>query len=352
MCDHEQNFDESTFNELIGGVPYMLGFYPQDCLLVLPYIQLEQALFCCAIREEISNLISGAIQPDQLADVLRSRNWDSAVLMVIGGGTHADGGVPPHSGRLAELDKALWYEGIQIQFSFWVPRIKQGERWIRYCEETPQFGVQKDPRVCSTAVRAVSRGKVIYDCFEEFADTLKPGKDANRRSRRLHSALLQPNSDNEKIRGGMELSRSLRDVNQAVHAAENDEYPRKDKDLVLLAHALGDSLIWSSSLRFAFTEHRQAAIRLWRHLTRELSGGYRANAAVLLAVTAGVDCNTELVKLALNIAAEEDPVRAAEVELIEGMPYGVLPAVGLTSLSCQAAMAAAEIALIMADTTN
>ncbi|MCK2240914.1 DUF4192 domain-containing protein [Crossiella sp. S99.2] len=328
----------------------MLGFYPQDCLLVLPFYQEERTYFPCVIREDLVNLTSETVQPERLLATMAGRGWQAASLMVIAGGTRAGSDHPPHADLVGELDGAFRRNGIHVPFSLWVPRIEQGALWLRYCEHSPQSGRQKDPRDCPTAATATAMGKVIYERVEDFTDSLTPDKEAARRERRMLYTLLERSQDTEISQNGKILSRKVHRVLEAVEAAEHEKFPTTDRELVSLAWALEDPLIRDSSYRFAFIEPAHAAIRLWQHLTRALPGKHRADAATLLAVTAALRGNTELARLAAQTAVTADPDRASEPELAEILPYGVISSTRMATVGFATTMAVAKIGLSVADT--
>ncbi|MCK2240974.1 MULTISPECIES: DUF4192 domain-containing protein [unclassified Crossiella] len=325
MFDDEREINELGISELVVSVPYMLGFFPQDVVIVIPCRESYPLHLNLAVRMDLSDLLSAAVRPEQLLSAVTGRGWDLVVLLVVGGGCRPDRDGLPHRSLVARFSELLVQRGIAVACSLWVPEIREGIEWIRYCDIPVATGRLGDPRVCQMAALAVTEGRVTYDRVQDFLDAFKPDDEValDRRLALLAHLDMPRQASTDPSTEAFYASMDL--VDNAVQAAGQGTLPNDDPDIVGLATALADPLVWTTSVRFAYTKDWLAAVQLWLHLTRSLPDRHRVESAALLAITAGLNGETELARLAARHATEADSDREIVTCFVDPLQYGVFP---------------------------
>ncbi|MCO1581684.1 DUF4192 domain-containing protein, partial [Crossiella sp. SN42] len=343
MRDREDVIDGKGLSELIISVPHLLGVFPTDSVVVLPYYSIEPLRFRWAIRESIADLVSGIASLDRLGDFLANLNWDRAVILIVGGGSQSRTDRPPHAKLVDDLGNLLQSRGIGVVDSVWAPDITRGAKWIRYSGAGMRTGRLADPRSCQAAAQAVTTGKIIHDDLQDLLDSIKPDEGEAVRQRRWRMWLLERNNGGLPDGGVGKLFCRVRRVRQAIRAAEDGVLPDNDRQIVLLGWALKERLIWESSLRNSFTAQRFAAHRLWLDLTRRLPDRHRAEPAALLSLSAALLGQPELAKASARVAAMANPDDGHITAFADHMSYGVVQCAVVNRIDATSAAATGQI---------
>ncbi len=216
---------------------------------------------------------------------------------------------------LLRLHVALLKAGIEFGGAWGATSTYPGARWWSFVDT--DHGVVPDPVAPLAAVadphRVHSRNDVIealeHDPFLADAVRLHLAEAA-----RLHARSLA-GDDRAALRAAIELVLSHVGRTQALAPA----------GLAELTVALGDHRVRDCVLGLAVTDAAEAAQCLWAALTRVLPPPERADAAVLLALSAYIRHDAGLAHAALGVALESNPAHRMALTLNVAVRIGLPP---------------------------
>ncbi|MBP2477694.1 hypothetical protein JOF53_006566 [Crossiella equi] len=336
-------------SRLINSVPAILGYYPQDSIVLLPHDsgkitkKTRLDLSTGGIRHDLRSPDDGSDPCILLINAVRELGWQNVIVLVVGGQRHQEE-VPPHTGLVDNLTRQMQLEGLVVLCAVWVPEIRSGARWLRYGVQPTRTGTLGQVRHGGLADAARHRLGTPFESVTAMEKMLSPDDTRSLLMRQviaedLSTATRSPRTE-KSLRAAMLV------VERAVAAAQGGELPRTRAQFVALAHALWDPIVYESSLRWAIWPERQdAATRLWMALTRVLSGLDRANAAVLLTTTAAMARHHQIAAIAARISTECNGLPHGH-EFARALRYGVLPAYAVSWLEESVDRAMADFAVL------
>jgi hypothetical protein len=297
---------------LVAAIPYLLGFYPHDSLVLLGTSSADPFGVDFTLRVDLPppSLVSDTAA--ELARVLRNHRCQLALFAVVGappGG--APGDLPPLPELAIEVTDACAAVGIHVWGSLWVPELVAGAPWRCYHDcacGNGCAGELPDPASSPAAAAAVAAGQVTYPDRAALEAVVAPGDPAALRRRaalldRRLTELTQPGA--VPPRADAEALSTLR---RWVEVAADRRPILGDEDVVRLCLALSDPLVRDAAFGFAFAQSTAAgAERLWTTLVTEAPDPVAAEPAVLLAHSALLRGDGALAGVALARAQQAWP---------------------------------------------
>lgn len=290
--------------QLLAALPYLIGFRPENSVVVLGHRAPEGTRVGLVLRGDIPRREDRARQARALAPRLASMPLTGVTLVVVGG-KRRPGSPPPHAGFVEELANTLGDIGLPVLHALWAAGISEGAPWGCYADPDCS-GELPDPRATVAAATATEHGTVVFDSRDELAALLAPRcPDAlARRSAELTRLPSLPWPDETCVSDAASVIRA------AFERQLRGEGPPTDEEAVLLASALTIAEIRDVCLAMAVPPGTQAALaaeRLWLTLVRELPAPERAEAATLLGYTAYMRGDGTFAGMALDNALAADP---------------------------------------------
>lgn len=294
--------------ELVAAVPHLLGFYPGDSLvLVTRHGRRSPGV---VVRTDLPQQGDDQALADQLLQHLRQSETDEVIVAIIGGGSADPPDPPPRQDLARRVAETLTTAGVRIACCVWAEEIRHGASWRCYGDIGP-VGTVPDPQSSPLAAEVVLAGAVTFASREDLAAQLAPDADTAVLARR--AALLAEHTDIaavDRALGGPSAARvGIAALRDAIHQAAHGELPVTDEQIIPLTVALSDPRVGDAATVLCLPDPA-AAERLWLALTRAVPAPYRAEPAVLLAITAYVRGNGALARAALATADTAAPGRS------------------------------------------
>jgi Domain of unknown function (DUF4192) len=300
---------------LVAAIPYLLGFYPHDSLVLLSTSSPDPFGVDFTLRVDLPPPSLGSETAAELARVLRNHRGRRALLAVVGGvgapPSGPPGDLPPLPELVIEVTDACAAVGIHVWASVWVAELIAGAPWRCYHDcacDSGCAGELPDPASSPAAAAAVAAGQVTYPNRAALEAVVAPGDPAALRRRaalldRGLATLTQPGA--VPHRADAEALSTLR---HWVEVATDRRPGLGDEDVVRLCLALSDPLVRDAAFGFAFAESTAAgAERLWTTLVTEAPDPVAAEPAVLLAHSALLRGDGALAGVALARAQQAWP---------------------------------------------
>jgi hypothetical protein len=276
-----------TRGDLIAALPALLGFYPTESIVVV-YIREDR--IALTARQDITGIDDAAA----LVAPTEHTPTDAVHLAIV---TASDNDLPYES-TVDTVRNAFRQAGIAVLGATWTPTISTGQRWR--CYDDPHLhGHLPDPATTVIAAAVTYAGQVTYPSRKAVADQLTPDPPAALHRRADLIAEL-------RAAGGLPYGDASQMVTDAVDATAAGLPPATDHLIAELAVALNNLAVRDASMAHIL-DRPAAAERLWTLLVRATPGPYRAQPAVLLAVTTYLNSNTPLAILALQAALDAQP---------------------------------------------
>lgn len=218
------------------------------------------------------------------------------------------------------MTKMLTEAGIEVVGAVWTPRIEAGQTWWSYGDEGSS-GKLPDRTMSALAAVNAARGTVIFSNREELMATLAP----------LPSEMLDRTAELLAARE-RSIGRPDREAADLLEDAIDDPLDLSDADtckrVADLISALWSKPVRDACLTIALCDDAVRAQRLWTDLTRATPPPWRAEPAVLLAVTAWIQGDGLIPRAAIDAALEAQPNHGLalllSLALESGMPPGTL----------------------------
>jgi hypothetical protein len=309
--DGAQRIRVSDAGELIAAVPAVLGFHPEDSLVLLGMTGRGELV--AAARFDLEPVrVDGPARREVLrrfAEMFYANGLSGAVALLVD--STAAGHRADHE-DLAEdfVTRMLFVCGVDQVRAFATPRIEAGQRWWTVHGESER-GEVSDPAgsPVTAAVRAL--GRRVLGSRAELEQLLAPNPHRRDAVADLlvaakESAELEYSLGVARDKGAGFRHRRLAGVLEQVDNHAKGE-PLLSVELAELAVAVHDPEVRDALMGLADTELCDDAERLWMRLTRELPEPYCAEPAVLLAYSAYLRGDGSLASIAVDAAMQADP---------------------------------------------
>ncbi len=305
-----------TPGDLIAAVPHLLGFVPEESVVICTHRGPHTGELGICIRTDIPPPKDYRGLADQLkAPILRSN--PAAVTVVIIG---QDEGRPPDrlpaTGQVEALVDVLGGAGVLVDHALWTPEITADSPW--WCYDAMECsGTVPDPNATELAAMTVAQGATTYRSRAEMRATLEPidSRMLSARAERIAMALSQCPDPTYAQRL---VDAVIADVREGRRGLDEDR-------IVDLTVALVHEEVRDSCLEPEVVQLGQAVQDLWLDLTRATPSPYRAEAAGLLAATAFLRGNGALAGVAIDAALDADRNHPLSVLLRQSMDLGLSP---------------------------
>ncbi|MFC0545364.1 DUF4192 domain-containing protein [Kutzneria chonburiensis] len=310
--DQEHHPDEdhvvrlADIGELAAAIPSLLGFHPEGSLIAVT--MRGDGLIGPTARIDLAppSLYSGLVA--SLVRSLRQTDARIAVLFVV-----CEQADPRHEDLIRRAFAALTRISVSVWHAIGMPSAEAGVRWRCYLHDDCE-GEVPDSSASEFAAAVVQSGLVTFDRREDLVRQLEP-PDLNRTIKLAD--LLDTAIRSDRTTSAEHLA-VLRD---AIAAAT---LPTTDEEFVRFGLALSDYRVRDVCLRYALdSKEVPAAERLWLELTRSLPPPERAEAAVLLGVSAYMRGDGAMANIALEEAWSVQPGHSLAGLLYGAISYGV-----------------------------
>lgn len=309
-------------SDLLGALPALLGFYPEESIVVMCMGGPRRTEFTGFIRADFPTSVDGSPSEQPLQEAVSSfrefctRNGVDAVLLALI--SAAD------QVQLAEaadyVAQALEASEISVGAIYLAPAIGAGERWVAHYPAYDE-GVITDPRESEVAAELVAAGRLIRRSRADiFADLAVADAEQTRRIGRMLRFLAPETRREPSALDAHRLERVISQVTAIDEGKVLNEVEYAELGQALLRIPVRDCLF-----TLALTDVASSAEHLWTDLTRRLPAPARTEAAALLGFSAYVHGEGVLAGAALDIALGDDPEHAMASMLDQALRSGLPP---------------------------
>lgn len=298
---------------LIAALPAMLGFIPEDSLVV---VTLADGLVETILRRDLYGLDDtddAAFRA--LAEVLGPGSADAVIAVVISADLHER-----RAGDIIRrLAKHLEHQGISLIAGHTVDRVGP-DGWWRCYDGCGAGGPVDDPECSPLTAAAVLAGRTVHRRREDLEALIAPTD--SRRTAALAMSLRRP-----LPRRGVPALEDRRAVNRVMRAAcrTAELCPLSNRELLAIARSLTVVRVRDMVCALAVGVLAVDVERLWLALGRLLPAPWRAEVLVLLGFSAYVRGDGPLAGVALNSALTVDPDHRLGQLLMSALHSGMRP---------------------------
>lgn len=315
--------------ELVAAIPHLLGFHPQDSVVL---IALHGKNLGLTLRADLVDIGQVPLLAEQMLAPLLRQEPTGVALVVIGGEPGGDG-TPPHRPLVDALDQALADAGLPLVHAAWTSATAAGAPWRCYDDPLCE-GVLPDPATSPLAAATVAAGAVTFEKREDLVALLEQ-HDVQALARR--SALLHAADAEHPMTAGLRARRFSLLEGLRRQVADGDVV-LDDRVVVEVASALCDHRVRDACLPWCIGSDAAGAERLWLALVRATPAPERAEPAALLALVAYLRGDGAMAGVALDAALDACPEHSLS-NLLRAALDGGLPPDALRTVAADAAAA-------------
>lgn len=319
MTTHRRDFDLNRPGALIAALPAVLGFVPENSLVL---VSVDDGELGSVLRADLSEDI--AEQVVHLADIAAAARPQAAIAVIVdAAGAHCPGCNEEHRQLCGVLANSLAQNGIELWAAHVVDRVALGGRW--HCVDgCGSCGAVEDPSASPLAAAAVLDGRRLYARRADLQAVIAVDDPA--RSAALAGAIRRQAAAREEEPGDP-TPRRRRDVKNAVAAAARvaGGQSLSDGELAELACALRDVQVRDTLYALAVGDSADAAEALWALLSRTLPAPWRVEALALLGFSAYARGDGPLAGVSLDAALRCDPDHRMAGMLDRALQSGMRP---------------------------
>ncbi len=320
MTTHRADFELNRPGALIAALPAVLGFVPENSLIVM---SLDGGELGSVMRVDLSEELVDRV--GHLAEVAAAAEPEAAIAVIV----DADGARCPscndgYRQLCAVLTQALSRHHIELWAAHVVDRVAHGGRW--HCVDgCGASGPVDDPSASPLAASAVLEGRRLYPRRADLQAVIAVDDPA--RSAEL-TAGIKRRADRRRAAQRADPARcTRRDVQHAMAAASRVMSGQSllDAELAKLGCALSDPQVRDILYALAVGENAGEAESLWALLARTLPPPWRAEALVLLAFSAYARGDGPLAGVSLEAALRCQPDHRMAGMLDRALQSGLRP---------------------------
>jgi Domain of unknown function (DUF4192) len=324
MTRHHRDFDLNHPGALIAAIPAVLGFTPQNSLVLVAVDGGEMgAVLRVDLSEELLADLGGGV--DHLVEVAAAARPEGVIAIIV----DADGAACPmcneqHRQLCDRLGAALMEHGIELWAGHIVDDVGAGGRW--HCVDgCGSSGRVDDPMASPITAAAIFEGRRLYATRAELEAvvTVELTADADA----LADLVEQLLADDGPRRHADPDGCARRDVRAALDAAARiaDGDALADAEIAVLGAALTDLRVRDTLYALAVGDRAGAAESLWAVLARKLPEPWRVEPLVLLAFHAYARGDGPLAGVSLDAALSCAPGHRMAGMLDNALQSGMRP---------------------------
>jgi len=320
MTTHRPDFELNRPGALIAALPAVLGFVPENSLVL---VSLDSGELGSVMRVDLSEELVNRV--GHLVEVAAAAEPEAAIAVIV----DADGAHCPRCNEeyrqlCATLTEALLQHDIELWAAHVVDRVALGGRW--HCVDgCGSSGVVDDPSASPLAAAAVLDGRRLYPRRADLQAVIAVDDPA--RSAELADAVRQQVATREAAHRADPAGCGRRDVENAMAAAARvaGGQSLSDAELAELGCALSDVRVRDILYALAVGENAGEAESLWALLARTLPQPWRVEALVLLAFSAYARGDGPLAGVSLEAALRCEPDHRMAGMLDTALQSGLRP---------------------------
>jgi hypothetical protein len=302
MTPHSPDFRLNRPGALIAALPAVLGFVPENSLVL---VSLDRGELGAVLRVDLCEGLGDRI--GHLVEVAAAAAPEAAIVVIVDeDGAHCPLCNEQYRQICASLAEALVEYDIELYAAHVVDRVAVGGRW--HCVDgCGASGTVDDPSASPLAAAAVLEGRRLYARRADLQAVLAV-EDPDRSA--ALSGRLERQAARRETAGRADPARcARRDVKHAMGAASRVSSGQSltDAELAALGCALNDAQVRDTLYALAVGEKAGEAEALWAALARILPAPWRVEALVLLAFSAYVRGDGPLAGVSLEAALRCDP---------------------------------------------
>lgn len=317
-------FTSQDPGDLVAVIPYLLGFHPGNSLVLIALTGTGSVCVSGVLHNDPGQvkLTTGAAH--EMAHLLQDRGATAVAVVVVGCAETEAPGALPLRGFLDELKQSFERHGMPVIHASWADGTHAGDPWI--CYDNPGcWGSVPTAERAPLVTASIAAGMVAFNDIDELATTLQLDDEEQLAQRRILIGQVEDTLNGTTDRGA--TRQRYEAVRAVLDSLDDRDLQLPDETIAELAVALAHNDVRDLCLGLTNTEHAGKAEQLWRYLVTRTPGLYRANAAVLLAVSAYVRGDGVLAELALRIAETAHPALSLAHTLREAISAAMPPTV-------------------------
>jgi Domain of unknown function (DUF4192) len=320
MTTHQPDFKLNRPGALIAALPAVLGFVPENSLVL---VSLGDGELGSVLRVDLSEGLVDRI--GHLAEVAAAAEPEAAIAVIVDAeGAHCPRCNEEYRHLCSVLTEALSQHEIDLWAAHVVDRVALGGRW--HCVDgCGSSGAVEDPSASPLAAAAVLDGRRLYPRRADLQAVV--AVDDRARSAELAVAVTQQAAKREVAHRADPAGCSRRDVENAMAAAARvaGGQSLSDAELAELGCALSDVQVRDTLYALAVGENAGEAESLWAVLARTLPLPWRVEALVLLAFSAYARGDGPLAGVSLDAALRCAPDHRMAGMLDTALQSGLRP---------------------------
>ncbi len=281
MTTHRPDFELNRPGALIAALPAILGFVPENSLIL---VSLDGGELGAVMRVDLSEELADRV--GHLAEVAAAAGPQAAIAVIVdAAGARCPSCNDDYRRLCTVLTQALSRHHIELWAAHVVDRVAVGGRW--HCVDgCGASGPVDDPSASPLAAAAVLEGRRLYPRRADLQAVIAVVDPA--RSAELTTGIRRQEARRRAAHRADPSRCARRDVKNAMAAASRvtsgESLP--DAELAKLGCALSDPQVRDVLYALAVGESAGEAESLWALLARTLPPPWRAEALVLLAFSA------------------------------------------------------------------
>jgi hypothetical protein len=320
MTTHRADFHLNRPGALIAALPAVLGFVPENSLIL---VSLDGGEMGSVLRVDLSEEVTGRV--GHLAEIAAAAEPEAAIAVIVDAdGAHCPGCNDEHRQLCAALAEALAQNGIQLWAAHVVDRVALGGRW--HCAEgCGSSGLVDDPASSPLAAAAVLEGRRLYPRRADLQALVAPDDQAH--SDALAGVIRRQATRRRAAHRAHPIRCTRADVETAMSVAGRVAAGESlsDTELATLGCALSDAQVRDILYALAVGESAGEVESLWALLARRLPSPWRVEALVLMAFSAYARGDGPLAGVSLQEALRCEPDHRMAGMLDTALQSGLRP---------------------------
>ncbi|CDO88040.1 hypothetical protein AWC29_02165 [Mycobacterium triplex] len=320
MTPHAPDFELNRPGTLIAALPAVLGFVPENSLVL---VSLEHGELGAVLRVDLSEELAGRL--GHLVEVAAAAAPEAAIAVIV----DDEGAECPlcneeYRQLCAMLAEVLSEHNIELYAAHVVDRVARGGRW--HCVDgCGASGTVDDPSASPLAAAAVLEGRRLYARRADLQAVIAVEDPA--RSAALADLVSEQAATRAAAHRADPAGCIRRDLESAMAAAARVGAGQTlcDAELAAQGCALDDGQVRDTLYALAVGVKAGEAEALWAALARALPTPWRVEALVLLAFSAYVRGDGPLAGVSLEAALRCDPDHRMAGMLDTALQSGLRP---------------------------